>query len=298
MRKDPTVFVLVLLGFLAGAVLCLYVPSPTPFKAGSQEQKKAENENEKRNDNNNPSLTSPISSADKQSNQQNHEPSSNWWIAGFTGILAVVAILQWIVYRDTLAANKTIERAYVTLSNISTGLRSDVTEQMRVVGGPGNQNETILIRHMSVTLEVKNHGKTPADLLGGIVSLVIEDNPPQSTSPTNFFSYLPPFFLVSGDTKKWRPTFHLPETLYENIQRANPQLWVVGYIDYRDRFGDKHRCNYGRHYIPPTWADNSEGFLQFDVTTASLNNDNPLTAYQEEEREKYKGRPEMIFEQL
>jgi hypothetical protein len=270
----------------------------------------------------------------------NHQnAATDWWMFGMTGIIAVIGIIQAIVfglqarrlretiekmdeiatgqtddmrvsitqatrvadiYDATLATNKTIERAYITLANTSTGLNSpNVTELMRLVGGDDNsQDATIQVGHVSVTFEVKNHGRTPADLLGGIVSLAIGNNPPQSTSPTKYFRYLPPFFLVSGDTKSWSPTFLLPQDLLEDIQKANGQLWVIGYIDYRDKFGDRHRCNYGRHYIPSLWAGNNEGLLLFDVTTASLNNDHPLTAEQEEEREKYKGRPEVKFERL
>jgi hypothetical protein len=70
------------------------------------------------------------------------------------------------------------------------------------------------------------------------------------------------------------------------IEHGQTELWLVGYIDYRDRFGGEHRNEYGRHYLPSPHV--TEGDLRFDVTIAALNTDRPLTEVDSQERERHR----------
>ena len=55
------------------------------------------------------------------------------------------------------------------------------------------------------------------------------------------------------------------------------ELWLMGYVDYRDQFGDEHRGGFGRHF------DRNTEDLTFDQATAVLNYDRPLTAEEEKQ---------------
>lgn len=56
------------------------------------------------------------------------------------------------------------------------------------------------------------------------------------------------------------------------------ELWLIGYIDYRDQFGTEHRAGFGRYY------DRAHRVLTWDERTASLLFDRPLTT---NERRRY-----------
>ena len=62
-----------------------------------------------------------------------------------------------------------------------------------------------------------------------------------------------------------------PNTMREIADRNGNVLWLVGEIDYRDRFQKIHRGGYGRAYAP-----NGPG-LVFNPSTARLNYDRPLS---------------------
>jgi hypothetical protein len=53
----------------------------------------------------------------------------------------------------------------------------------------------------------------------------------------------------------------------------------MGYVDYLDQFGGKHRGGFGRHY------DRSAAVVTFDERTATLNYDRLLS---QEQKKKYR----------
>ena len=68
-----------------------------------------------------------------------------------------------------------------------------------------------------------------------------------------------------------------PVETITSVEHGTERLWLIGIVDYRDRFGLGHRAGYGPRY------DRYTRELIFDETTASLNYDRPLTP--EEERQ-------------
>lgn len=216
---------------------------------------------------------------------------SNWILAILALVAAVVGIWtlrqlgrQTTAAVDSANAAKTsadavmrAERAYVTMSR---------TSKLRFGDGPDGT--------IRFDLEVQNHGKTPANILGGGIKVTFSDlghAPPEMSMDGALFP-IPRCFLVPGHRMKEPVTFSRLERgmIMRAIQPLDVvglgtdpepplELWLMGYVDYRDQFGDEHRGGFGRRF------DRATEDLTFDQATAGLNYDRPLT---EEERQRYK----------
>ena len=164
------------------------------------------------------------------------ETTSNGWlvvvsgiIAFFTSVLAVSTIGLWYHTHRIAKHTANSERAYVTMSHEPPGL-----------------NVTIKREHAVVTIEIKNYGRTPATVTDLLLQLdrFGEDNPApdkpkyRTDAPrTNVGA-----FLVA-DTSIFH-TWVLPNP---NEGDGN-ELWLFGYVDYSDAFGQHHRAGYARTY--------------------------------------------------
>jgi hypothetical protein len=188
------------------------------------------------------------------------DAGANWTIAGLTLALFFVGIAQW---RATTTANThhtVIERAYLDLSHVGA-LQLGTT-------------------HASLSLTIKNNGRTPSDILGGQMNLAVNSLPggtfgwvPLSAGPR-----LPAAFINPNDTLQFGP-IQLP--LGSTPIGPNATVLVIGHIDYRDRFGSHHRSGYARQFITPTPASGNN--LVVSVATAGLNYDRALTRSERQE---------------
>lgn len=139
-------------------------------------------------------------------------------------------------------STKTIERAYVKLSPYPPGIQ---------FADDGVFN---------VSLRVENFGNTPADITDVLMKCLIldsEDQLPESPSyqrTRTSDSYAA--FLVKGEWfTYWNPEwFTLNKDEVELIKSGRKTLFLIGYVDYTDRFGTKHRAGFARYYWPS--ADN------------------------------------------
>lgn len=136
-------------------------------------------------------------------------------------------------------AIKMSERAYIKMSHDEDGL---------VI----TQNETV--RMCDVNLKIENCGRTPGtvtdvrlniSLLGGDKVLPKIPNyggvPDEST---------PNVFLVPGDFFYWFRVRSLGKLDSPNPATGAIRLYVLGYVDYIDIFGQRHRAGYARQYNP------------------------------------------------
>src|SRR5262249_8502167 len=121
-----------------------------------------------------------------------------------------------------------------------------------------------------ITVKIHNYGRTPADVLGGTISLFLSeehDRPPASVEPARSYSGVPPVMLVTGDHVDFRTLLSLSSDELQSVRAGDNHLWVVGHVDYLDRFKGKHRAGYARHF------NRFSQELIFDRSTQGLNFD-------------------------
>ena len=198
------------------------------------------------------------------------------WMLFLTLTLIIVAVVQVCVYQQMHRTTKRVERAYVTISHRH----------------PFDGEGALSFREPGAVwgaVEIKNEGRTPADILGGVVyiELAEEGGPSNSTMPSGHYVTIPPAFLVP------RGYLRLQSLIFgftdEQMARVNGQpntteptlgMWLAGFVIYRDRFGDEYCGGYGRRW------DRNVRDLVFDATTAALNYDRAPT-----EEQKRLGQP-------
>jgi hypothetical protein len=160
------------------------------------------------------------------------------WIAVFTLVLVVVGGLQWWTYKDTLAATKVVERAYVSLSHVQPGL--DFVEH------PTGQPFDI-----RATVRITNNGNTPADILGFAVTFAhgggLVRNPARPPAPNGD----PLFCLMPRDHIDLWNNFTVTSEVFGGVRDEHLPGFLIGWIVYRDRFGQRHRSGYARQYFAP-----------------------------------------------
>lgn len=220
---------------------------------------------------------------------------TNWLTAIAALVTACFSAAVWCVYRrqlytmkDALEATRTsavaaaanangviqAERAYVAMAHTSYLLKFDEPDAIWF------------------EVQIRNHGRTPGTVLGGAVRVVfgpIDHQAPETLAPDGTTTSIAPAFLVPNKKMCTRGmVFRVdsarihratqPITLHDEQEPLS--LWLMGYVDYRDQFGESHRGGYGRRW------DRDTKDLVFDRTTAAFNFDRPLS---DEERLHYDG---------
>jgi len=205
----------------------------------------------------------------------------------FTGFLVVVGLLQigamvfqGVIYWRQLHTTRAVERAYVTLSH-ETRRWVDGEDTRRAFDprGPANGPVELVFR-----FQVRNDGRTPTDVLSGGLWLhhlpnAFPQSHPMPIIPAAQPVHVDPAFLVPKKCTFAETLLSLDAETWANVKAGSEHLWLIGFVDYRDRFGQCHRGGYGRHYNRHT------GYLDFDDTTGRLNYDRPLKY---RERQKYR----------
>ena len=220
--------------------------------------------------------------------ERKDKSESDWWLVKLTGILALIGVIQIVVFglqarrlRQTVNATKaaadaalktaqnmeTIERAYVKMSHVAPGLILDD------MGG------------LAVQLRIKNFGKTPARVNDVRVDfrylpdiMALPSVPPAIEKLGDVLA-----FLVQDDEFYYTPQRALGVTVLDNLRENVGTLLVWGYVDYTDAF-DQRRCSgYGRIYCRSAdihgITQSTESFLSRSnldlVTQAAYNYDRP-----------------------
>jgi hypothetical protein len=203
--------------------------------------------------------------------------SPSVWMLFLTATLIGVAVVQVCIYSQMHRTTREVERAYVTISHFA----------------PFNEGGALDFREPGAVwcaIEIKNEGRTPADILGGVISveLIEEGSLSPSAVPSGSYVKIPPAFLVPNGFLRFRTlVFGFTD---EQAARANMEprlaedppskMWLAGFVIYRDRFKVEHCGGYGRR-----WDRNTRD-LVFDATTAALNYDRAPT-----EEQKRTGQP-------
>jgi hypothetical protein len=168
----------------------------------------------------------------------------NYYGPAITGIsTAIIVYLTWTIWRtnrDQLRHSEQVERAYVTLRHERPGLNIDLKE-----GG-----------WAWVTMRVTNFGQTPATVTDAVIKLVtlpvnkwLPDTPDYTPNlDRDSPRIVPKGFLVTNDQIFFGATYHISTEVVSGQQNC----WLIGYVDYIDQFGKRHRGGYARRYDPPS----------------------------------------------
>lgn len=144
-------------------------------------------------------------------------------------VTLAIAVLAWIqigVYSEMRDHNVTVQRAYVDISHVSPGLELDPAPFLKI--------------------GIKNHGHTPGTVTAYNITLV-NGVEPLPTIPKyderlteHVGLFLNPNELVYDDIH--------PHRLGGTISMGAPgmKVWLIGYVDYIDKFNIRHRAGYAR----------------------------------------------------
>lgn len=235
--------------------------------------------------------------------QDNSAPDvwPNRLIAFFTFVLAVVSCYQFkmmrrqadhmrdqlVANRDAAAAAKTSadmahktlllthakERAYIDMSHAPPGLLIE-----SFVGSSGA--DPISRQRVRLSIGIKNYGNTPGTVTARLIQLHFADGPLPSMPPydESLIETLRVPAMKDGvlnNTSIWNVESE-KLTRVRSEQPAN--LYVIGYVDYMDQFGGRHRAGYARVWDPfaadrhSIYVSNKHGVdVVQDQTTAQNN---------------------------
>jgi hypothetical protein len=173
--------------------------------------------------------------------------ATDYVIAFFT---VVIGIFTFYLYRATekLAhissqqerSTRTIERAYVRLSHLESGIKISLL-------GTAEGN-----------FRIKNFGQTPARITSIVLDrrLMPGKNPlPAIPDYAGMEEKVIRAFLVRDDELFFYRHFTLGG-INDDLEREIQTLWFYGYIDYRDQFGERYRAGYASRYQPGSATDN------------------------------------------
>jgi hypothetical protein len=161
------------------------------------------------------------------------------WQAWETRKAAEAAHLSAGAAKLTADAVMLTERAYVDMSHDQPGF-------VTMEGATG------------VSVAIKNHGKTPATVTAVNLTFLQHGWPlPPTPEYNENLTVRTRTVVMPGE----RFTHERRHALIGSGQSALPEsvatpglqgvhAWLIGYVDYRDRFGGRHRGGYGRRYRP------------------------------------------------
>jgi hypothetical protein len=137
--------------------------------------------------------------------------------------------------QDQLDANKVIERAYVTVDPIT--YRFD------------NNDER------TAHFVIKNHGRTPGTVTNVVMAEYIQEPGEDLPNPNDLEKLVAPEYLTAGRVQPGEeqfldmPPFPTPGHIDPaKIRGGEIPIWLVGFADYIDEFGVRHRSGFARKY--------------------------------------------------
>jgi hypothetical protein len=193
---------------------------------------------------------------EKENREAKEKSDSDWW-TWLLGVLTIVALFgQLVVFiaqasylKGTLKATAaaataavkaaehipTIERAFVKLSGAAPGIKPDRSGLFWI------------------NISTKNFGRTPATISDTLLNyLVLPHGAPLPDTPSYVrqTTQIPGAFLVSDEEIFTRVVYRITLEEMGEVQDFQSDLYLIGYVDYRDQFGGRHRAGYARVYRP------------------------------------------------
>ena len=173
---------------------------------------------------------------------------TNWLSPALTALATIaVGYFTWTLWQSNEAAGKlaergqehfrVTERAYVKMSHFSPGI--EFVQNMGAI-------------HIITSIRVKNFGHTPAHVtdvyVGSLITAVGAGLPDIPEYPPIEGREIAAAFLVADDEFVHHVDFAPTHAETEAVQNGTADLYIIGYVDYRDKFGDRHRGAYARLY--------------------------------------------------
>jgi hypothetical protein len=151
-------------------------------------------------------------------------------IGGFTATI-------WVVNRQQGFDTRTIQRAYVKISHPPPGVER--------LDDSGN---------IWLTISIKNYGQTPATVSDVVLRpLVVPHGEPLPRAPDYSMEIKGPViraFLVTNDEFFLSRFCTISTDEMNKVKGLISDLYLVGFVDYSDQFGQRHRGGYARQYQP------------------------------------------------
>ena len=186
-------------------------------------------------------------------------------VALATAVIAIFTVLLFVATRRIYKHSAVSERAYVKLSHLSG---PEFGEGLTI-----NRDR----KEARIVIEVKNFGRTPADVIN--VALCWRVMPegqaapiiPQYPKPENAVGPTAGFLVTNDLFLVWKTFDGISDDQFDKINTGDERLWIYGYVDYIDVFGQWHRGGFARQYDPGRAGNN----LIF-VGQSGYNSDRPL----------------------
>lgn len=174
----------------------------------------------------------------------------------FVGVTALAAVLTYLVYKNIRDHTTQVERAYIDLSHHPPGMIDVLT----AVTLSNSQDRSVApVRNIRVSIAVKNHGNTPGNVVQRLIHEYISasglpETPPyqlQKIRRTQIHLVKEAAFNIGGE-------FTILAADLDEITSAQAivdpntakKLYVIGFVDYVDKFQRRHRSGYARVYVP------------------------------------------------
>jgi hypothetical protein len=174
-------------------------------------------------------------------------------MAAFTIIVARITRQQKDLAELAQRSTHVVERAYVDMSHAPPGVYCIDNYTMNPTPGPVNPNGMVTVR-----IQIRNHGATPANILAATVVAHIDTELPSDPPYTDDKDW-GAYFLMPNESFWVERMIHNPlddDDRYRRIQDGTLTLWVLGYVDYTDVFGTTHRAGYARRFYPKATDNN------------------------------------------
>ena len=186
-------------------------------------------------------------------------------VAIATIVIAVFTCFLFVATRRIYKHSAVSERAYVKMSHRS---------------GP-EFGEGLTIdrdrKEARIVIEVKNFGRTPANVINVALCwwVMPKDQAapiiPQYPKPENTDGPTAGFLVANDLFLVWKAFDGISDDHLDRINTGDETLWIYGYVDYIDVFGQWHRGGFARQYDPGRAGNN----LIF-VGQSGYNYDRPL----------------------
>lgn len=150
-----------------------------------------------------------------------------WWLTDgltvlFTGVITLFTVLLWKVSRTQVQMTRTIERAYVAMSHHPPGADFGYGFVVTSTEKPADHRE------LTVRLEVRNHGHTPARVtdvsLRHFIGTALPEGPEYLAGPPVRG------FLVKDGALTVTRRFAVLQKYWATLA-AGSSLWIYGYVD-------------------------------------------------------------------
>jgi hypothetical protein len=158
-----------------------------------------------------------------------------------TAVIALVAFMLWSSTRRLWESSKTVaedmarsRRAYVKMSHLAPGIQPEGTSGL-----------------FGIRLGIKNFGQTPATITDILLNcLVLPKGVPLPESPLyeRQSGSIPTGFLVANDEMVFHRHYQITSDDMTAVRDHQSDLYLIGYVDYMDQFGQRHRAGYARLY--------------------------------------------------